>query len=49
VVEAMKMENILRSERVAKIANIRVRPGDTLTVGQVILEFASASAKPVPN
>ncbi|MGF1613366.1 MAG: acetyl-CoA carboxylase biotin carboxylase subunit [Gammaproteobacteria bacterium] len=49
VVEAMKMENILRSERVVKIANIRVRPGDTLTVGQVILEFASASAKPVPN
>jgi propionyl-CoA carboxylase alpha chain len=41
VVEAMKMENILRSERAAKIASIRVRPGDTLTVGQVILEFES--------
>lgn len=39
VVEAMKMENVLRAERRGRIAEIRVRPGDTLTVGQVILEF----------
>lgn len=43
VVEAMKMENILRAERAATIASIRVRPGDTLTVGQVILEFEFGS------
>ena len=39
IVEAMKMENILRAERSGKIAKIRVRPGDVLTIGQIILEF----------
>lgn len=41
IVEAMKMENILRAERPAKIAKIRARAraGDILTVGRVILEF----------
>lgn len=39
IVEAMKMENILRAERAGKIAKIRVRPGDDLTIGQIILEF----------
>jgi DNA-binding transcriptional LysR family regulator len=38
-VEDIKTENILRAERRCRIAEIRVRPGDTLTVGQVILEF----------
>ncbi len=40
VVEAMKMENVLRAERDAKVAKIRVRAGDSLAVDQVILEFA---------
>jgi len=39
VVEAMKMENILRAERDGRIARIRANPGDSLTVDQVILEF----------
>ncbi len=39
IVEAMKMENILRAERSGTIAKIRVRPGDVLTIGQIILEF----------
>jgi propionyl-CoA carboxylase alpha chain len=39
VIEAMKMQNILRAERSGKIAKIRVRPGDVLTIGQIILEF----------
>jgi len=39
VVEAMKMENILRSERDGRIARIRAHPGDSLAVDQVILEF----------
>jgi len=43
VVEAMKMENILRAERPVKIAQVRSRPGDILTVGQVILEFATGA------
>jgi propionyl-CoA carboxylase alpha chain len=39
IVEAMKMENLLRAERDGRIAAIRAQPGDTLAVDQVILEF----------
>jgi propionyl-CoA carboxylase alpha chain len=39
VVEAMKMENVLRAERDGRIAHIRASPGDSLAVDQVILEF----------
>jgi len=40
VVEAMKMENVLRAERDGTIAKLRASPGDSLAVDQVILEFA---------
>jgi propionyl-CoA carboxylase alpha chain len=40
VVEAMKMENVLRAERDGTVKAIRVKPGDSLAVDQVILEFA---------
>jgi propionyl-CoA carboxylase alpha chain len=40
VVEAMKMENVLRAERDGRVAKIRAQPGDSLAVDQVILEFA---------
>ncbi|MFP6747689.1 MAG: acetyl/propionyl/methylcrotonyl-CoA carboxylase subunit alpha [Alphaproteobacteria bacterium] len=39
VVEAMKMENILRAERDGVIAVLKVAPGDSLAVDDVILEF----------
>jgi propionyl-CoA carboxylase alpha chain len=39
IVEAMKMENVLRAERDGRIERIRVNPGDSLSVDQVILEF----------
>ena len=39
IVEAMKMENVLRAERDGRIARIRASPGDSLAVDQVILEF----------
>jgi propionyl-CoA carboxylase alpha chain len=39
IVEAMKMENVLRAERDGRIARIRAEPGDSLAVDQVILEF----------
>jgi propionyl-CoA carboxylase alpha chain len=39
VVEAMKMENILRAERDGRVARIRANPGESLAVDQVILEF----------
>ncbi|HUC63879.1 MAG TPA: acetyl/propionyl/methylcrotonyl-CoA carboxylase subunit alpha [Stellaceae bacterium] len=40
VVEAMKMENVLRAERDGTVAKVRARAGDSLAVDQVILEFA---------
>jgi propionyl-CoA carboxylase alpha chain len=40
VVEAMKMENVLRAERDATVARVLAKPGDSLAVDAVILEFA---------
>jgi propionyl-CoA carboxylase alpha subunit len=40
VVEAMKMENVLKAERDVKVAKILAKPGDSLNVDAVILEFA---------
>ncbi|WP_394891853.1 acetyl-CoA carboxylase biotin carboxylase subunit [Mesorhizobium sp. AaZ16] len=39
VVEAMKMENVLRAERDLTIARINAKPGDSLAVDAVIMEF----------
>ncbi|MCV3241374.1 acetyl/propionyl/methylcrotonyl-CoA carboxylase subunit alpha [Mesorhizobium sp. ZC-5] len=40
VVEAMKMENVLRAERDLTVVKINARPGDSLAVDAVIMEFA---------
>ncbi len=40
VIEAMKMENVLRAERDGVVKAIRVKPGDNLPVDAVIMEFA---------
>ncbi len=40
VVEAMKMENILRAERDGVVGRLHAAPGDSLAVDQKILEFA---------
>jgi propionyl-CoA carboxylase alpha chain len=40
VVEAMKMENVLRAERDGKVKKIRAKTGESLAVDQVILEFS---------
>ncbi|MBU2583592.1 MAG: acetyl/propionyl/methylcrotonyl-CoA carboxylase subunit alpha [Alphaproteobacteria bacterium] len=40
VVEAMKMENVLRAERDGTVSRINAAPGDTLAVDDVIMEFA---------
>jgi propionyl-CoA carboxylase alpha chain len=40
IVEAMKMENVLRAERDATVKAIKVKPGDSLAVDAVIMEFA---------
>ncbi|MEP0324085.1 biotin/lipoyl-containing protein, partial [Bauldia litoralis] len=39
VVEAMKMENILRAERNVVVASLHAAPGDVLAVDAVIMEF----------
>jgi len=39
VVEAMKMENVLRAERDGVVAAVHARPGASLAVDQAILEF----------
>jgi propionyl-CoA carboxylase alpha chain len=39
VVEAMKMENVLRAERDGTVAAVKAKAGDSLAVDQVILEF----------
>ena len=39
-VEAMKMENILRAEKAGVVAKLQAKPGDSLAVDAVIMEFA---------
>jgi propionyl-CoA carboxylase alpha chain len=39
VVEAMKMQNVLRAERDGKVKAIKCKPGDSLAVDAVIIEF----------
>ncbi len=40
VVEAMKMENVLKAERDGTVAKLHAKPGDSLSVDQAIIEFA---------
>jgi propionyl-CoA carboxylase alpha chain len=40
IVEAMKMENVLRADRDVTVKSIHVKPGDSLSVDAVIMEFA---------
>ena len=40
VVEAMKMENILKAERDGVVKAVKAKPGDSLAVDAVIMEFA---------
>ena len=39
VVEAMKMENILRAEKAGRVKSVNARAGDSLAVDAVILEM----------
>ncbi len=39
IIEAMKMENVLKAERRARVSKVRVAPGAVLAVDEVILEF----------
>ena len=37
ILEAMKMENELRSPRAGSVKEIRVKPGDAVELGQVLV------------
>jgi propionyl-CoA carboxylase alpha chain len=39
VLEAMKMENVLRAERDAVVGEVRIKPRDTVASDQVLLTF----------
>jgi propionyl-CoA carboxylase alpha chain len=39
VIEAMKMQNIIRSEKEAKIKNVKVKKGQSVTVDETLIEF----------
>lgn len=39
VVEAMKMQNILKSERDGKVKSVQVKAGDSVAVDQLLIEF----------
>ena len=39
VIEAMKMQNILKSERDGKIKSVKVVEGDSVAVDQLLIEF----------
>ncbi len=39
IVQAMKMENILRATQPGKVCKLHAKAGDTLAVGQIIIEF----------
>jgi propionyl-CoA carboxylase alpha chain len=42
VVEAMKMENVLRADTQRKVASVLVSPGESVSVDQPIIEFVQA-------
>ena len=39
VVEAMKMQNVLRTTRSGTVKNIHVQKGNTVKAGQLLIEF----------
>ncbi|HBK87287.1 MAG TPA: acetyl-CoA carboxylase biotin carboxyl carrier protein subunit, partial [Cytophagales bacterium] len=39
VLEAMKMENVLKSPGAGTIRNLKIKKGDTVEKGQVLIEF----------
>ena len=41
VIEAMKMENIIRTDHDVKIGKVKFNEGDTVGIGQVVIDFIS--------
>jgi biotin carboxyl carrier protein len=45
VLEAMKMENELKSAASAVVRAVRVKPGEAVDKGQILVEFEAAPAR----
>lgn len=39
VIEAMKMQNLIKSERVGKLKSVNIKPGETIDVNHTMIEF----------
>jgi acetyl-CoA/propionyl-CoA carboxylase, biotin carboxylase, biotin carboxyl carrier protein len=46
IIEAMKMEHVIRAPRAGRVVALRVRPGDQVEAGAVVAELRSADAPP---
>ena len=44
IIEAMKMQNILKSEKEGTIKSVKVKAGDSVTVDELLIEFEWESA-----
>jgi biotin carboxyl carrier protein len=44
VLEAMKMENELKSAAAARVRAVRVKAGEAVEKGQILVEFEAAAA-----
>ncbi|KAG9303648.1 hypothetical protein G9A89_018545 [Geosiphon pyriformis] len=49
VVEAMKMQNVLRAARIGKVKKIYVKPGDAVAADEVMIEFENDAPKKEKN
>ena len=39
ILEAMKMQNVIKCEKSGKIKSVKVKAGDSVTVDQLLIEF----------
>lgn len=39
VIEAMKMQNLIKSERVGKLKSVNIKAGETIDVNHTMIEF----------
>lgn len=49
VVEAMKMQNILRTPRIGTVKKIHVQPGNNVKSGQILIEFSNNEENPTAS
>jgi len=40
VIEAMKMQNLIKSERIGTLKLVNIKPGDTIDLNHTLVEFS---------